>query len=336
MKKIKLLFVAHNFNFLEHITAYFQNLDEYEVKIDKWLSHNIHDEEQSKELLKWADVIICEWGLGNSVWYSKYKKKNQVLIVRMHRFEVNKVYPKKINLQNVNKIIAVSQYWVGMFRKKTKADISKFMMIHNLVDTKALDKEKFDNSEYHLGILGYCPKLKRIDKALDIFEELWEHDRRYKLFIKGKDYTEYSWMQNDEEEAQYFTAIKNRIYSSEWKNSVVFESWSADVSDWYRKIGFILSTSDIESFHLAAAEGMASGSIPIILNWEAAKGIYPLRFIFEKTKDAADFIKKLTEEEKDEYMKYVREYAFQKFDKNKLLIQWKSIIDEELKTVEND
>ena len=40
-----------------------------------------------------------------------------------------------------------------------------------------------------------------------------------------------------------------------------------DVGTWLRRIGFILSTSDDESFHLAPAEGMASGAVPVIRSW---------------------------------------------------------------------
>ena len=30
-----------------------------------------HDPEQSRELVDWADVVICEWCGPNAVWYSE-------------------------------------------------------------------------------------------------------------------------------------------------------------------------------------------------------------------------------------------------------------------------
>ena len=47
-------------------------------------------------------------------------------------------------------------------------------------------------------------------------------------------------------------------------------AWSStrpgpDVASWLRRVGLVLSTSDDESFHLAPAEGMASGAVPALL-----------------------------------------------------------------------
>jgi hypothetical protein len=41
----------------------------------------------------------------------------------------------------------------------------------------------------------------------------------------------------------------------------------------------VLSTSDDESFHLAPAEGMASGAVPALLPWEGSDRIYDRRWI---------------------------------------------------------
>jgi hypothetical protein len=41
----------------------------------------------------------------------------------------------------------------------------------------------------------------------------------------------------------------------------------------------VLSTSDDESFHLAPAEGMASGAVPALLNWPGAETIYDPHWI---------------------------------------------------------
>ena len=49
---------------------------------DQWKGHAIHDEDTSHSLLKQADLVICEWSLGNSVWYSNHKKPNQRLYIR--------------------------------------------------------------------------------------------------------------------------------------------------------------------------------------------------------------------------------------------------------------
>ena len=63
-----------------------------------------------------------------------------------------------------------------------------------------------------------------------------------------------------------------------------------DVPAWLRRIGFILSTSDDESFHMAPAEGMASRAVPVIRHWPGAETIYDTRWIKEDTAEMAGAI----------------------------------------------
>ena len=58
------------------------------------------------------------------------------------------------------------------------------------------------------------------------------------------------------------------------------------MNKWFEKIGYVLSTSDFESFHLAPVEGMATGSIPIILSWEGADTIHCNKFIYDSIEES--------------------------------------------------
>ena len=54
---------------------------------------------------------------------------------------------------------------------------------------------------------------------------------------------------------------------------------SFDQAAWLRRIGFVLSTSDDESFHVAPAEGMASRAVPVVRHWPGAQTIYDTRWL---------------------------------------------------------
>ena len=56
---------------------------------------------------------------------------------------------------------------------------------------------------------------------------------------------------------------------------------------WLRRVGFVLSTSDDESFHVAPAEGMASRAVPVIRHWPGAETIYDSRWIRETPAEMA-------------------------------------------------
>ena len=160
-----------------------------------------------------------------------------------------------------------------------------------MVDTEMLDKPKLDNVEFNLGLIGDVPRLKRLDRALDIFEKLFEVDSRYKLFIKGKRPEDYPWMHSKSKESEllYYKQQYDRIDKNNWGANVSFEGFGP-IEEWLKKIGWILSTSEQESFHLAVAEGMTSGAKPVIMGWQGSEFIYPQDYIFKSLDEAVNFI----------------------------------------------
>jgi hypothetical protein len=75
---------------------------------------------------------------------------------------------------------------------------------------------------------------------------------------------------------------------------VTFDGFGGDVAAWLRRVGWVLSTSDDESFHLAPAEGMASGAVPALLPWPGADTIYDTRWIHADPAAAAEAIHEVT------------------------------------------
>ncbi|MGV2622794.1 UNVERIFIED_CONTAM: glycosyltransferase family 4 protein [Halobacillus marinus] len=324
----KIVFAGHDLKFATHIINHFERKEDYEVRIDQWTSHTGHDESHSLECLDWADVIVCEWGLGNAVWYSNRKHPNQKLVVRMHLQEVKTDYPNQFDMQNIDRIIAISPYVYEEFYRTFKIPRKKMTMIYNVVDTWSFDREKEASSSYNLGFIGMSPKRKRLDKAIDILEELWSKDSRYRLFIKGKDPMEYPWIRSNEEESNYYQALFTRIEEAPWKDAVIFDGYGNDIPEWFTKIGFTLSTSDFESFHLSPSEGMASGAYPIILNWDGSNTIYPKKYLFSSINEAASEINRVNGiEENDHLMEEAKSYVQDHFSVEKVTADWECLID---------
>jgi glycosyltransferase involved in cell wall biosynthesis len=289
--KLKLVVAGHDLKFINSMLTYLKENKNIEIKVDQWSNHNSHDEKFSTECVEWADVIVCEWGLGNAVWYSTNKKKYQKLFVRMHGQERKTKFPPLFNYDNIDHFIAISPFIYEEFHRIIDTPRDRMKIINNYVDTNSLNRPKRSGAEFHLGIVGIVPLLKRLDRAIDIFEKLWEKDSRYKLFIKGKRPEEYNWWTMKKgEEIDYYNNLYKRIEESPWKDNVTFDGHGSDMDVWFQKIGFILSTSDNESFHLAPAEGMASGSVPVIFNWSGSKAIYDKKWIVSNEDEAVQYI----------------------------------------------
>ncbi|MGH2513782.1 MAG: glycosyltransferase family 1 protein, partial [Candidatus Limnocylindrales bacterium] len=156
----------------------------------------------------------------------------------------------------------------------------KVTVIPNLVDDFDFDRPKLEGAQFHLGFIGVAPARKRMDLALDVLARLRRDDPRYMLFAKSKMPWNYDWIWQLDEERAHFDNVLRRIQTEpELRGAVTFDSFGPDVPAWLRRIGWVLSTSDDESFHLAPAEGMASRAVPVIRNWPGADTIYDSRWI---------------------------------------------------------
>lgn len=309
-----ILFAGHDFKFLNWYIEHCEKSKKYNVLIDKWSGHNSHDYDKSMELLKQADIVFCEWGLGNAEFYSNNLLRGQQLYIRVHRQELTTNYLDNVNYDKVTKVIAISPHIFEEFNRVKKVPRDKMTIIPNMVDVDRFKLPKKPNTKYHIGILGVLPKLKRLDRAVNILEKLWEVDPRYKLFIKSKLPEDLPWMKNRPEELKYYDQIFKKIENAPWKNNVIFDKHGDDVAEWFSNVNFILSTSEIESFHLAPMEGMSSGTIPVIFNWPGAETLYPDRNIVRTEEEAVDFILKETKQRSttaQEYEKLVRKYDLQ-------------------------
>lgn len=289
--KKKILIAGHDLKFAKFIMETIEARDDMELLVDHWQGHSKHDEEQSHRLLNQADTIFCEWGLGNAVWYSRHKKTGQKLVTRVHAQELKTRHLDQCLHDNIDHYIFVSPYYFELMIAEFSLQREKCKMIFNMVDTELLDKPKLPGAEFHLGMIGDVPQSKRLDRALDIFEKLYAKDKRYKLFVKGKRPEDYPWMHSKAkaDELAYYQQQYQRIKDNGWQESVIFEGFGP-IGEWLQKIGWILSVSDHESFHLAVAEGMASGAIPLIFPWDGSREIYPDRYLYSDATSASEFV----------------------------------------------
>lgn len=272
----KILVASHDFKFMGEIIDHIKSSPLYQLEIDHWKTLHENDEEKSLALVNDADIILCEWCGPNALWYSRNKKPGQTLVVRLHRFEMNGPWMNDIDFSKIDKLVFVSE----IQRRETllKFDSIKeeqTLVINNVIDTSDLDRPKAKESNFHIGLMGFVPFLKRPDRALDLLEELLKHDDRYVLHFRGRMPWEYPYEWNNPIQQQLYLEFFKRIKTSNiLRSHVVFDSFGPDIANWFRKIGVVLSPSDHESFHLATAEGMASGAIPIVWDRPGSQDIF--------------------------------------------------------------
>jgi glycosyltransferase involved in cell wall biosynthesis len=277
----RLLIAGHSLTFCEAIArrARRQGLA---VREDRWQTHGAHEEAASAGALAWADVVLCEWCLGNAAWYSRRKHPGQRLVVRFHRMELETDHPGRVDLDRVDAMVFVARHVLESACRRWGWDAGdpRFHVVPNGLDGERLRLPKLPGAELTLGMVGYVPRLKRLDRALDLLELLRAEDDRYRLAVKGREPWEYPWMAGREEERRYFEELSLRLEGTPaLRGAVAFEPFGDDVPAFLRRVGWVLSTSEVEGDSVSLAEGMASGAAPAIVDRPGAAGQYEERWV---------------------------------------------------------
>ncbi|MGH3212021.1 MAG: glycosyltransferase family 1 protein, partial [Trebonia sp.] len=292
---LRVVIAGHDLKFFNSLINYFRLQPDLEIRVDQWAALGEHDESKSRELAEWADVVICEWSAPNAVWYSRHKRRSARLLVHLHRFELYSPYPAQVKIGNVDRVICVSDHYARLTREITGWPAAKVVTVPNPLDVLQLDRPKLDGARFHLGMISVGESRKRLDLGLDVLEELRRDDDRYLLFVKSGMPWEHWWVWQHQEERSHFSEAFRRVQRSPLlRDAVVFDDAGPDVAAWLRRIGFVLSTSNDESFHVAPAEGMASRAVPVIRHWPGAETIYDARWIRENPAEMAASIAALS------------------------------------------
>ncbi|SDS15229.1 glycosyltransferase family 4 protein [Jiangella sp. DSM 45060] len=276
------LVAGHDLKFFKSIMSVLGDLGDVTLTVDRWKGVDRHDAALSAERLRDADVVVCEWTLGNAVWYSHNKRPGQRLVARLHRIEIETTYPSDIDADAVDAIVCVGPHMAGLVSERFGLPAEKIVVVPNAIDHASFVRPKRPGAEFVLGMVGVLPALKRLDLAFDLVKALRTYDSRFMLRVKSTPPWGVPWVWKRESERDYFAATMRRLSAdSDLAEAVVFDPPGADVAEWFRGVGWITSMSDFESFHLAAAEGMASGAVPLIRTWPGADSIYGGRWLHE-------------------------------------------------------
>ncbi|MCG8650210.1 MAG: glycosyltransferase [Pirellulales bacterium] len=327
-RQVRILVAGHKLNFVDPLINHWKSTNYAEVQIDEWLGHSQHDERVSQSLLDWADIVFCEWCLGNAVWYSNRIRPEQKLIIRLHHQEMDLPYLDQLRWDNVKSLITICDAHFHELSNRYLDHQDKISLIYNLFDTGSFMQPKRRRAGFNLGFVGMVPQRKWPHLAVDILSKLHRYDSRYRLYILGHPPSAYPWMKSRTTELKYYQELEDRIESGPEKHAVIRDAFTEDVPAWFSKIGFLLSTSEHEGSHQAVAEGMASGAIPIIRNWNGADQMYPECFVYRDIDEAVQMVLAFGSNDRyDQLSQYCVAFASEHFDVESVWSQLRKIIE---------
>lgn len=331
-RPLRVVVASHDLKFFTRIQEHLAELPGVELRLDHWEALSVHDAATSEAMVAWADVVICEWAGPNLVWYSRHKRAGQRLIVRLHRFELEAGWLEDVRADAIDQVVCVSPYYAQLTAAKTQWPADRIVVIPNWVDVDQFDRPKLAGAEFTLGMIGISPHRKRPDLGVDILARLRRRDRRYRLAIKSKMPWDYWWIWRKPEERAEAERLFHRLHDDPVvAGAVTFDGFGGDVAAWLRRVGWVLSTSDDESFHLAPAEGMASGAVPALLPWPGSDTIYDTRWIHADPAAVADAIHEVTSSGQWHATRsFAREQVLASFPLEDVCQTWARILVEDL------
>lgn len=328
------LFYGHDFKFLTPVIECVKAKKDVEVRVQLHRGHQLTSAEvaEAEKLNAWADIVFCEWALGNAVWFSQHKRPGQLLVVRMHFQEYHAGLPflGEMNWRAIDALIVICPDAVKHMREHYPEQMGKVHYIPNPLDIPMrFSCARQIGAEMTLGYLGMVPWRKRPDLAYEITDGCRHRGLDVELHVKGKRPEDYPWMKGEKfakENACYADFYKS-IEDAKKKGVVVFDGFDPNPGRWYSERGFILSTSDYEGSHQAVAEGMAQGCIPVIRDWQGAADLYPREYVWHTVEEAKDIIAR-TLQTPHAYWAEVekcRDFACRHFDARSLFLEYERI-----------
>lgn len=292
--KTKVLVASHDLKFLNEALRRLSESGRYEILYDRWASSAKHDEKQSKALLAEADVIFCEWCAGQAVWYSTHKLPHQKLFVRLHRYEAFTPFPRQVVSNAIDGVIVVSDHFRDICVKDFGWPKKRVIVLPQYCIAEQFQRGKYPGAERTLGFVGINGfHHKRFDLALDILRMVRREDPRFRMRVRSAMPWEFEWIwkSNEDERRKFIDTFDGLEKDGELRKAVIFDRPGANMAEWYRRVGFILSTSESEGCHTSVAEGICSGATPVVIDWPGSRSVYG-ESVYETVEQMADAVLK--------------------------------------------
>jgi glycosyltransferase involved in cell wall biosynthesis len=281
------LVAGFDLRFAEELVERLGNRTDLAVTVDPWPELG-RGGAQTEALLDRAGSIFAEWARTSAVWYSRRKRPDQFLVVRLHRFELDAPYPRQIAMENVDAVVYIAPLFGRRIRDELGWPQHKLVYIPNFLDVDWLDRPKLADARFALGFVGIEWSRKRLDLALDLLAALRRQEHRFHLVVRSVMPWQNAYAWAEAAERDYVAWCFDRIERDPLlRDAVVFDPPGRDIARWFRRIGHVLSTSDAEGSHTALSEGMASGAVPVVRPWPGAAELYDKEWIHASTADAA-------------------------------------------------
>ena len=243
--------------------------------------------------LDWADVVFVDWMAHLAAMFTLIDPGNTRIIVRLHSFEMFRLWPHLVDLSRVDDLVFVSKHFKAfageVLPTLSLEDAPVQQVVFNAMKLNGYSTEKAEGARFVVALVGYGQIAKDPRWALRVVELLRAQDQRYRLLLVGSPSADLSsvWART------YKRKLDIEIARLEAADGIEVYGHCDDVPDLLKRVGVILSSSVRESFHIALVEGAASGAVPIVRDWpffadhkHGAASVFPREWVVQSPEQA--------------------------------------------------
>jgi hypothetical protein len=238
-----------------------------------------------------AETIFVEWADKALAELTRVVPADTRLIVRMHGVDTLSLWIHLVDWSAVNDLIFPSEHLLVTTEQLLGERLSttRLHVVQNPVDTDRFRRPKLPEAEHTLGMVGWAQRVKDPAWTLELLSILRSDSHRWRLLLIGPDFPETA---NDQETVAA-AEVRRSLLNHEIRTAVDFIGSTRDVASHLPRIGWGISSSLRESFHLGLVEMAASGAVPIVRNWPlyanhgGARTLFPGDWVVSTPTDAA-------------------------------------------------
>jgi glycosyltransferase involved in cell wall biosynthesis len=166
------------------------------------------------------------------------------------------------------------------------------------VDVERYVLPKSEAARTTLGMVGWAQQVKDPLWTLEVLAALRRHDPRWRLRLIGADFAVDAANPVEREAAQ---AFHERMADPHVADGVDFVGYTSRLPEHLREIGWAVSSSRREGFHIGLVEMAASGAVPVVRDWPVYAGIggaatlFPADWVSTTPAEAAERILRISD-----------------------------------------
>ena len=242
-----------------------------------------------------ADVVFADWADKGLTWLTEVVPEGTRIVVRLHGVDTLSAWLHTAEWEKVDDVIFPSEH----LRRSAVAALGGRLdgvrqhVVANPVDVERYVLPKTETARTTLGMVGWAQQVKDPEWTLDLLAVLRRHDPRWRLRLIGADVDVDDPNPVERAAARAFHA---RLADPVVADAVDFVGYTSRLPEHLREVGWAVSSSRREGFHVGLVEMAASGAVPVVRDWPVyagiggATGLFPTEWVSTTPEQAAERI----------------------------------------------